>query len=38
MIQIYTTNNAENVQKVLAAKLELFMEMLCDNKSIPKNF
>ena len=38
MIQIYTTNNAENVQKVLAAKLELFMEMLCDNKSIPKKF
>ena len=38
IIQIYTTNNAKNVQKVLAAKLELFMEILCDNKSIPKTF
>lgn len=38
IIQIYTTNNVKNVQKVLAAKLELFMEILCDNKSIPKTF
>lgn len=38
IIQIYTTNNAKNVQKVLAAKLELFMEILRDNKSIPKTF
>lgn len=38
IIQIYTTNNAKNLQKVLAAKLELFMEILCDNKSIPKTF